>query len=89
MSQSFQLATGNNTPTTVSAALGQIDISDPQYLTLHGGSGGNVLTTDGAAHLHWAAVVMPPGALAVDGVSILGDGGAVPLRVGAIDAGTY
>lgn len=88
MSLPFQLALGNNTPTTVSAAQGRIDVSDPQYLDFHGGSPGDVLTTDGAAGLHWAAVT-PTGALSVDGTSIVGNGAATPLSVAAIDCGTY
>jgi hypothetical protein len=143
MSINFQLALGNNTPTTVSTAQGLISLSSAQFLDIGGGTAGQVLTSDGAGNTYfagvsasgtdapsdgsaygrvngtWAKVLPLTGGtltglltlsgpptnplhaatkayvdaaivpVSVDGVSILGNGTSTPLRVGAIDAGTY
>jgi hypothetical protein len=54
MSINWQLALGRNTPTTTSAAQGTINISDPQFLDIGGGTNGEVLTTSGAGVVYWA-----------------------------------
>jgi len=51
----WQLALGNDTPTTVVSGFGRIDLPDPTHLDIHGGSPGQVLTTDGNAGLTWSA----------------------------------
>jgi hypothetical protein len=53
----WQLANGINTPTIVTAALGKITMSDPQYLAIAGGSNGAALTTDGSSHITWRVPV--------------------------------
>lgn len=55
MSENNQLALGINTPTKVNGAAGTISISDPTYLDVGGGTAGQVLTSDGAGNVFWAA----------------------------------
>lgn len=54
MSNNWQLALGRNTPTTVSAAPGLVNISDPTYLDIGGGTIGQVLTSKGGSLTYWA-----------------------------------
>jgi hypothetical protein len=56
MTVPFQLALGNNTPRLSSTAQGTVTMSGAQYLAISGGAAGQVLTTDGAGHLFFAAV---------------------------------
>jgi hypothetical protein len=56
MALPFQLALGNNTPTTVNTEQGRIQMSSPQFLDISGGINGYVMTTDGSANLSWAAI---------------------------------
>jgi hypothetical protein len=56
MTVPFQLALGNNTPRLSSTVQGTVTMSGAQYLAISGGAAGQVLTTDGAGHLFFAAV---------------------------------
>lgn len=59
MSTPWQLALGNDTPTTVVTAAGRIDMANPTFLDIGGGTLGQMLRTDGNKGLTWAT---PPGA---------------------------
>lgn len=69
MALPFQLALGNNTPTTVFSGAGRIDLPDPTFLDVGGGLNGQVLTTDGAKGLYWANVTATGADAPSDGTS--------------------
>lgn len=83
----FQLALGNNTPTTVVSGAGRIDMPDPTYLDIHGGLSGQVLITDGNAGLYWGTIT-PTGADAPSDSAAYGRFNGSWTRVVAADGGT-